>query len=318
MDSKTDPDFEYLANSPVLAEVATLVKRLTGLAIALNAPGVTDIRMPRGAGASSALCELVAATEEGFARCRACDRRHHARAAATGRALLYTCHAGFLDVAVPLLVDGRHVATISSGQVLAEPPSEAGATRLRRRLSWLPVSDRVFHAAYRKAPYLPRSHVRDVMRLLEVFAGELYKSARRIRDLEARLERAEIRRAREFVERHFREPRLRLCDVAAAAGLSPAHFSHVFRHETGQTFTRFVQARRVTEAKRLLESTKQSVTNICFACGFSNLTHFNRIFRRFEHCSPSQAPSRARGSEVAASCLRPATQIASPRPGIGP
>jgi AraC-like DNA-binding protein len=106
------------------------------------------------------------------------------------------------------------------------------------------------------------------------------------------LERDEIREARAFVEREFRNADVTLAGAAEAAGLSPAHFSHVFHRATGETFTRFVQARRVAEAKRLLETTPKEITTICFECGFNSLTHFNRVFRRFERCSPRQYRGR--------------------------
>lgn len=287
-DAGIDPDFEALASSPIFAQSAELVKRFTGLCVALNSPGVTDIRLPRQAGKGNPLCGLVKATPEGVARCRACDRRYHARAVARRKALLYTCHAGFLELAAPIFVDGRHVGTISSGQVLPEPPSPESAARLWLRVKDLSVLEDAYMKAYANAPYLPRSRFWAVMRLIELFMGELCKSARRIRELEARLERPEIQRARTYIEKHFRRSDLALADVAAAAGLAPAHFSHVFRKETGETFTQFLQARRIEESKRLIEGTEESISRICFACGFGDQSHFNRTFRRFENCSPRQ------------------------------
>ncbi len=153
MDHPVQRDFEALAASAVFAEFGASLRRLTGLPLSLNTPGVTATRPPPSGGHSNPLCELIRNTPRGEARCQACDRRHQAQAATQGRAKLYTCHAGFLDMAVPLFVDGRHVATISCGQVLSEPPSPAAARRLRRRLAWLPVSEREFRAAYRRAPY---------------------------------------------------------------------------------------------------------------------------------------------------------------------
>jgi len=293
-DSDLRTDFESLVRSRVFADFAASLRRLTGLPMALNNPGVTDVRVPIGGGASNPLCQLIRKMSGGVERCRACDRRHHARAAALGRSSLYTCHAGFLDMAVPIFVAGRHVATISCGQVLTEPPSDAAANRLRERFRWLPVSDEEFREGYRGAPYLSRAKVRDVMHLLELFAGHLCESARRIRELEARLERGEVRRARAFVEQEFRDPALSLAAAAAAAGLAYAHFSHVFHQTAGSTFTRFVQARRAEEARRLLETTARSVTDICFDCGFNSLTHFNRVFRRFEYCSPREYRRRVK------------------------
>lgn len=306
MDPRPQADFESLAGSSAFAEFAASLRRLTGLPLSLNTPGVTVSRAPPSGGHSNPVCELIRSSELGESRCQACDRRFQAQAAATGRARLYTCHAGFLDMAVPLFVDGRHVATISCGQVLPEPPSAAAAGRLRRRLAWLGVGERAFQAAYRRAPYLPRAHLRDVIRLLEIFGGQLCESACRIRQLEARLERGEIRVAREYVEQNFRSPRMSLVDVAQAAGLSRAHFSLVFHRATGMTFTRFVQARRAVEARRLLETTDRDITDICFACGFNSLTHFNRVFRQFAPGSPRQYRNRVRqrGSAALAASAR--------------
>jgi AraC-like DNA-binding protein len=294
MDHSLQNDFEALAASAVFAEFGASLRRLTGLPLSLNTPGVTTTRPPPSGGHSNPLCELIRKTPRGEARCQACDRRHQARAAAQGRARLYTCHAGFLDMAVPLFVDGRHVATISCGQVLPEPPSPAAARRLQRRLGWLAVSQRAFQSAYRRAPYLPRAHLRDVIRLLEVFGGHLCESTSRIRQLEARLQRDEVRLACDYVDQHFRRGDLSLGEVAAAVGLSRAHFSQVFHKAVGMTFTRFVQTRRAAEARRLLETTDHDITRISFDCGFNSLTHFNRVFRRFASSSPRQYRRRTR------------------------
>ena len=144
------------------------------------------------------------------------------------------------------------------------------------------------------------------MRLLELFARQLCESAQRIRDLQVQLERVEIRRAREFVEREFRNPSLALAEAAQHAGLSPAHFSHVFRQTTGTNFIRFVQARRVTEAKKQLAETQNSITDICYACGFNSLTHFNRVFRGFEQRSPCQHRRHCRNEDAGSISTRKA------------
>lgn len=262
--------------------------------MALNNPGLTDIRLPSTSRLINPLCRLIRSTEHGLRRCMACDRRHFDRAVRLRRPVIYTCHAGFLDMALPLMADGRHVATISCGQVLSEPPSEAAAQRLHRRLHWLSLTAAEFRVAYHQAPYLSRTLMRDAMRLLELFAGQLMEHARCLRALDGRLVREDIRRGREFIEREFRDPTLSLARVAAWAGLSAAHFSHLFHRITGHTVTRFLQARRVQEVRRLLETTNHSITRICFDCGFGSLGDFNRVFRRHTGWSPSQHRRRCK------------------------
>lgn len=284
--------FRQLANAPEFAEFALILKQLTGLSMALNTPDVatTCIGVPGDAG--NPLCALIRSTREGARRCESCDRRQHARAGADGEAKLYRCHAGFYDMAIPILFHREHVATISSGQVLPEPPSAAGFARLQQRLRWLGLPAPQLQAAYGGAPWMPRDRLAQVLQLLELFARQMCTSAWRLRELEASRERPALRQARAFVEAHYGEPDWQLADAAAAAGLSVAHFSHVFHQETGVTFTRYVQARRVTAAKHLLSTTTQSITEVCAACGFNSLTHFNRVFRRGTGCSPRQYRAR--------------------------
>jgi AraC-like DNA-binding protein len=276
-----------MADSPEFTEFTAILHRLTGLVMALKSASGT-IRRTISETEWNPICRLIRSNSVGLRRCLACNLRHDSLAAKSGTTQLYACHVGFRDIAVPIFASGRHVATIFSGQVLAEPKSPAAFRRLRKRLAWLKVPEHDLRAAYDHAIYLPRKQFASVMRLLELFARQLCESAQRIRDLEAKLERVEVRRGREFVESRFRDASLCLNDAARHACLAPTHFSHVFRQTTGTSFTRFVQARRVAEAKKQLMDTRKSITDICFACGFNSLTHFNRVFRAFEHCSPRQ------------------------------
>lgn|GEM_PF-878861 len=280
--------FRQLLEAPEFARFALILKQLTGLSMALNTPNVGASRLGISGDIGNPLCAMIRGTAEGARRCEGCDRRHHARAGADGKAKLYKCHAGFLDMAIPIMVQGKHVATISSGQVLPEQPSDAAFRRICRRLDWLKIPPRRLRAAYAKAPWIPRHRLPPVMQLLETFSSQMCGSAWRIRELEASLERPQIRKARALVEERFREPELRLADAAACAGISIAHFSHLFHKETGVPFTSYVQSRRIGEAKRLLAETGKTITEICFECGFNSLTHFNRVFRRGERCSPKQ------------------------------
>jgi AraC-like DNA-binding protein len=283
--------FRQLAASREFAEFALILKRLTGLSMALNEPDVSCFRLGVPQDTGNPICAMIRATDKGARLCGDCDRRHHARVGVTGKVALYTCHAGFYDMAVAVGVQGKPIAIISSGQILHEKPSAAGFTRLYRRLRWLEVPKATLRRAYQKAPWLPRKNLQHVMRLLEIFAGHLCESAWRLREAESQLDRKEIRLAKEHVRKHFADMDLQLSDIARRVGLSPAYFSHLFRQKTGMTLTRCIQTRRVEEAKRLLADTDQTVTEICFTCGFNSLTHFNRVFKAHTDMPPSHYAS---------------------------
>lgn len=86
-----------------------------------------------------------------------------------------------------------------------------------------------------------------------------------------------ISRACEFIQRRFEEP-IRQTDAAAHVAISPPAFSRMFRRATGLTFTAFLTGIRLSEASRRLLETDDTVAQICYRCGFSNLSNFNRRF----------------------------------------
>ena len=101
-------------------------------------------------------------------------------------------------------------------------------------------------------------------------------------------------RARDAIDRDYASA-LDIPALARIALVSEAHFIRTFRSTFGETPHRYLQRRRVERAMALLRSTDRSVTDICFAVGFSSLGTFSRTFRDIVGWSPSdfrrQAPT---------------------------
>lgn len=102
-----------------------------------------------------------------------------------------------------------------------------------------------------------------------------------------------IIRAIRFVKKSYPEPLL-LGDVAAEVGLSRERLSRLFHQTIGITFSEYLNEVRLTEARRLLSSERNKITEIAFACGFQSISQFNRRFRASEGMSPSQYRRNAR------------------------
>lgn len=93
--------------------------------------------------------------------------------------------------------------------------------------------------------------------------------------------------AKNLMDRDYAEP-LAIPDLAAAAFSSPAHFVRRFKVAFGETPHRYLQRRRIERAKEMLRNTPKSVTEICFAVGFSSLGTFSRTFKHLSGASPSR------------------------------
>ena len=78
-------------------------------------------------------------------------------------------------------------------------------------------------------------------------------------------------------------------DLADIAQLSPSGFSRSFRRHTGMGLSQFVNRLRINLACQLMMSEEaMSITDICFASGFRNVSNFNRQFLRQKGYKPSQ------------------------------
>jgi AraC family transcriptional regulator len=93
-----------------------------------------------------------------------------------------------------------------------------------------------------------------------------------------RLSIARIERVASYVDAHLGD-RIVLDQLAALVDLSPFHFARAFKRTTGLAPHQFVTLRRLERAKTSLLSTAQTVQSIAYAVGFTNLSHFRRMFR---------------------------------------
>jgi AraC-like DNA-binding protein len=93
-------------------------------------------------------------------------------------------------------------------------------------------------------------------------------------------------RAKDLADARYFEP-LDVDDLAAAAGLSRAHFSREFRRAFGESPHAYLLTRRLERAAALLRDTDRPVIDICFAVGLRSLGSFTTSFTRTYGRSPT-------------------------------
>jgi AraC family transcriptional regulator len=84
---------------------------------------------------------------------------------------------------------------------------------------------------------------------------------------------------------------LTLDRLAATVHLSPHHFARAFKATVGLAPHAYVTARRMDRARSLLRDTDRPVADVATAVGFTNLSHFRRVFRA--HAGDTPAAYRA-------------------------
>ena len=87
-----------------------------------------------------------------------------------------------------------------------------------------------------------------------------------------------VAKVKEYISAHYAEE-LRLEELASLVGMTPSAFSRFFKKHTTCTLSDYIIDIRLGAAARMLVDTTASVSEICYACGFNNLSNFNRMFK---------------------------------------
>ncbi len=134
--------------------------------------------------------------------CGLSDKAAEARVRKTGKPEVYRCHAGLIDIAVPVICEGQYIATLFTGQVLSEAPSHSGLVQIQKQTAGLTYIDaKRLENAYFRVPVVSESDIQRTIQVLEVFAEYLATTWMRLSEVvrdqqrrhrEANLERKEF------------------------------------------------------------------------------------------------------------------------------
>jgi AraC-like DNA-binding protein len=112
-------------------------------------------------------------------------------------------------------------------------------------------------------------------------------------------------RAKDLADARYFDP-IDVDDMAAAAGLSRAHFTREFRRAFGDSPRAYLLTRRLERAAALLRHTDRSVAEICLDVGLTSVGSFTTSFTRMFGSSPTAyraAHPPARAHAVVPSCV---------------
>ena len=105
-----------------------------------------------------------------------------------------------------------------------------------------------------------------------------------------------VSKAREFIDGNFQRS-LTLEEVAQSVSLSPSYFTHLFKNETGLSFSRYLTEKRMAHARELLLGSSRSITDIAYSVGYNDSNYFSTAFRNMTGVSPSEYRKQNRSSE---------------------
>jgi len=176
-------------------------------------------------------------------------------------------------------------------------PVPGNSTTLRLLLRYLEVLREELPSATRELQDLAVAHVYDLLAIVFGATRDASEAARRRGARAARLVAIKA-----DIDAHLEDTCFSIAVLAARHGMTPRSLQMLFEEE-GATFTEFLRAQRLSRARRMLVSRRfdgYRIIDIALACGFSDVSYFNRMFRARYDATPSDIRAARAGKDVEA------------------
>ncbi|MBI4027873.1 MAG: helix-turn-helix domain-containing protein [Verrucomicrobia bacterium] len=283
----TEAIFKALVRAPAVRELIAGIQQATSLALKL-VPADACRRCPSLESPENPFCAFAKRQEHGpNACCKACDDLL-GRVQRNVRPYRLTCFSGMIHTALPIVVSGQHVATLTAGQVFLRQPGRHAFGRVRKALTRLGHQRQLarLERLWWRTPCLSRRRFAGCITLLSGFARLLAHCAGRWVIADSNTEPLAVERTKQYVRAHLAEP-ISLGTVAKHVHLNRHYFCKLFRRTTGMTFTHYIRMVRIEKAKDLLRDSRLSIKEVAYKSGFRSISHFNHIFRSATGITPS-------------------------------
>ena len=201
-----------LLSMPAFEEAGSLFYQATGMVISFYDEKGRVVFYPVQTRCD--FCNLIQSSPEGNRRCKQSDKEAAEKAMSIGKSISYTCHAGLIDIVVPVIVAGKKIGCFYSGQFLPTQPTPMGYEKIRARVHDLDLDLDKLWKYYQAVTVVDESQMETAIGLLSIICNHLVEGEIAIRSERAltreqkKLRKAAEERAR--LERDLREMEQRL------------------------------------------------------------------------------------------------------------
>jgi AraC-like DNA-binding protein len=199
----------------------------------------------------------------------------------------------YLSAALPRAALAPLVPDLGALFARRVPASNPAQRMLRRHLELAP-EDLIAGGHDLRAAFI--EHACDLLALALGATREMAELAR-----SRGLASARLRAIKDDIRKSCHRPELSVHTFAARYGVSARYVQRVFE-ESGSTFTQHVAEQRLARAYRALRRSsveKVAISTIAYDCGFSDVSHFNRLFRQRFGCTPGDVRQGAASNDGA-------------------
>lgn len=264
-------------------------------------------------------CNIIRSSQYGV-YCESCDSHGGLEAARLRKPYIYTCHAGLIDFAIPILANNLYLGAFMAGQVLLSPlDSDREPEQILHGVkSNINMYQHKLKDAYTFLPTMRLEKIHNLANMLLHIGNYCIKDAELNTLLSQhtdRLKNKEIyftsnhlmadnyeklgaihqsfkKRTDKIIEpalvyiKENPKAKITLDRMASICNISPSYFSKLFAKENLGSLSDYSNNVKIGYAKELLLTTNWTILTVAESVGFNDCGYFIKIFKKFTHQTP--------------------------------
>ncbi|MDX8335147.1 MULTISPECIES: PocR ligand-binding domain-containing protein [Cetobacterium] len=246
----------------------------------------------------SEFCKIFRKNKELNSFCEKCDVKALSKAFLSLKPYIYRCHAGLVDMIIPIIYQGELIGAFLVGQILLEDEETFDLDNILVENIGKEFSIRKIAENYnflKKVKYSELQSIASILHYTSVYITNCIKNKvwynhkieNNIKQERVEYSHSQISSAITHINENVRD-NLHLEEVSNLCNLSVSQFSRVFKRETGKTFKEYVLMKKIEKAKYFLEITNKSLSEISNEIGIDDSSYFTKVFKKYEKMCPKE------------------------------
>lgn len=229
-----------------------------------------------------AFCRLMKSCPQTRRKCHNADRRSFQKCEQSHAPVVYRCHAGLVEAAIPLFENEKIIGYLMFGQITDSTDKEKLYTAVNGLADRYGLSARELTDSIDRLTCKSAEEIDAAAKIMEACTSYIiYKEL--ISPESSRI----IEAAKAYIEAHLEEE-LDIAVLCRELGVGRTRLYELFDSEIKMGIAAYIRRRRMHRAKKLLKTTELSVAEIAEQVGFSDYNYFSRVYKKTYGKSPKR------------------------------
>ncbi len=225
---------------------------------------------------SNPYCNLLQSTKKGKKDCNYSDEIIIKKCKETGESQMHMCHAGLVDVAIPI----KHEQIIIGYIVLGQIKNQRAFSSIAHKLTESNISIKKLEKSYNSLEYFDIDKIQSIVTIATILAKHIL-----LDNIITLKSNKNIERIVNYINDNL-ETNMTVSKISEAVNLSKSTLYSILSNHFNCTVNEYINKKRIEKSMKLLMDTDLTIDEIAQKSGFSSMSYYSKTFKKIHGVSP--------------------------------